>query len=61
MSNKKHAANMGLWQAPDINGVYEQNLTTEMLLLRKQRAKAVPTLIRTVRWQAWHRISVKQY
>ena len=51
---------MGLWQAPDINGVYEQNLTTETLLLRKQRAKAVPTLIRTVRWQAWHRIPVKQ-
>jgi hypothetical protein len=51
---------MGLWQAYDLNEVYEQKLTTETLLLRKQRAKAVPTLIRKVRWQAWHRIVVKQ-
>ena len=51
---------MGLWQANDLNEVYEQKPTTETLLLRKQRAKAVPTLILTVRWQAWHRIVVKQ-
>lgn len=36
---------MGLWQAYDLNWVYEQKPTTETLLLRKQRAKAVPTLI----------------
>jgi hypothetical protein len=39
---------MGLWQAHDINEVYEQKPTTETLLLRKPRAKAVPTLIRKV-------------